>query len=437
MVLRTLALISWLAVVWTGCKQSLFDSHGDDGTGDSGNGGGDGATPQSCPAPCVGDGGGDFDGTAMGSDGHWRYVEDAKNHTWAPMTAASGKLVGATPGNEISSCKNNGSAPVCSQLPGALLVSTAGGTGPVSAVEWIAPTARVVQLQIAVRLPDGGATQTVRLYRGSREDALFSATADPGVTVSKELTLAVLSGERIYITMDGDAVTQAGVQLFIVGDMATFPSTCQIAVTFEAATGNTVDNLCGLDFTYHNYDASTDIPPTLTAGPYAEEGMAGSIQATKYFDAANPLDRTGDFTIQYWVKFAGVVDTVTGGWVFSDLDLNVGGGIGMVLYTDQMTNHLATEISSCTDASSMLAFDTIDAQYPDDMGWHFVRITHSGTDVAFCLDGTKLGNKTFTHPLASTFAPYLGKNVVWTPSEPSFNGQIDDLRVVTQALPCN
>ena len=90
MVLRTLALISCLAVGWTGCKQSLFDSHGDDGTGDGGGGGGgDGAIPQSCPAPCVGDGGGDFDGTAMGSDGHWRYVEDAKNHTWAPMTAAN------------------------------------------------------------------------------------------------------------------------------------------------------------------------------------------------------------------------------------------------------------------------------------------------------------------------------------------------------------
>lgn len=433
MVLRTLVLI----VCLVGCKQSLFDSHGDDGTGDGG-GGGDGAIPQACPAPCVGDGGGDFDGTAMGTDGHWRYLEDAKDRTWTPMTAASGKFVGSTSGNEISSCKNNGDAGVCSQLPGALLVSTAGGTGPVSAIEWVAPTARVVQLQVGVRLPDGGATQTVRLYRGSREDALFTSTADPGVTVNKALTIDVLAGERIYITMDGDAVTNAGVQMFIVGDMATFPSTCQIAVTFDAASGNTVDNQCGLDFTYHNYDASTEIPPTLIAGPYPEAGMAGSIQATKYFDSANPLDRTGDFTIQFWVKFAGVVDDVTGGWVFSDLDLNVGGGIGMVLYTDQMVNKLATEISSCTDASgNMLLFDTIDAQYPPDAGWHFVRIAHTGTDVALCVDGAKLGNKTFTHPLASTFPPYLGKNVVWTPSEPSFNGQIDELRVLAQALPCN
>jgi len=196
--------------------------------------------------------------------------------------------------------------------------------------------------------------------------------------------------------------------------------------------------LCGLDFTYHNYDTTTDIPPTLAAGPYTEEGMASSIQTAKYFDAPNPLDRTGDFTIQFWVKFMGVVDVNTGGWVFSDLDLDVAGGIGMVLYTDQMTNHLATEISSCTETTTTtLLFDTIDAQYPEDAGWHFVRIAHSGTDIAFCLDGTKLGNKTFTHPLASTYPPYLGKNVKWLPTEPSFNGQIDDLRVLTQALPCN
>jgi hypothetical protein len=40
-------------------------------------------------------------------------------------------------------------------------------------------------------------------------------------------------------------------------------------------------------------------------------------------------------------------------------------------------------------------------------------------------------------PLASTYAPYIGKNVIWTTSEPSFNGSIDDLRVVKTALPCN
>jgi len=434
MVLRTLALV----VLLFGCKQSLFDSHGDDGQGDGGNNG-DGAIPATCPSPCVGDAGGDFDGTAMGSDGHWNYLEDAKNRTWTAMTASGNKFVGATSGNEISSCKND-SAAVCSQLPGALLVSSAGGTGPVTAVKWIAPTARVVQLQLGVRIPDGGATQTVRFYRGSREDALYSATADAGVTVTKVLTLDVLQGERIYVTLDGAAVTKAAVQLFIVGDMHTFPLTCEVATEFSSATGNTVDNQCGAaTFTYKNYDVSdTPIPPTLGAGPYAEQGMAATVATGKYYLAPNALARTGDFTIQYWVKFNGVVDDFTGGWTYSDLDLDAGGGIGMVLYTDQMTSHLALSVQSCTDPNSNpLGIDEIDMQYPQDMAWHFVRVTATGTAVAVCVDGMKLGGKTFLHPTASTFAPYLGKNVVWTPSEPSFNGEIDDLRVLSEALPCN
>ena len=77
MVLRLLVIL----VALTGCKQSLFDSHG--GDDDDSDGGGDGSIASSCPAPCLGDGGGAFDGIAMGSDMHWRYLEDHKDHTWS------------------------------------------------------------------------------------------------------------------------------------------------------------------------------------------------------------------------------------------------------------------------------------------------------------------------------------------------------------------
>lgn len=440
MVLRLLVIL----IALTGCKQSLFDSHG--GDDDGSNGGGDGSIASSCPAPCLGDGGAAFDGTAMGTDQHWRYLEDHKDHTWAAMTAMGDKQVGAVAGNEVTSCAKHDS-PVCQQLPGALLFSTAGNTGPETAVEWVAPTARVVQLQLGVRVPDGGPTQTVRLYRGSREDALFTAVADPGVTVQQTITLDVLEGERVYVTLDGGNVTLAGVQLFIVGDMATFPSSCQMAFAFDAATGTGVHNLCGPDLGYLDFDTSSNAMPTFGAGPYAEEGMAATLMTSKYYEAPSPLDRTGDFTIQFWMKFNGVVDVDTGGWVFSDLDFDTGavGGIGVVLYTDQMTNHLAIDVQTCKNATdTTLEVDELFAQYPQDMAWHFVRIVHSGaSDVALCVDGMKLGNKAFLKsdnspvPLGSTYAPYIGKNVIWTPSEPSFNGSVDDLRVVKTALPCN
>jgi hypothetical protein len=436
MVLRLFVILVALTGLG-GCKQSLFDSHG--GDDDGSNGGDGGSIASTCPVPCLGDGGGAFDGTAMGSDMHWRYLEDHKDRTWTAMTAMGDKQVGAVAGNEVTSCGKHGDAQVCGWLPGALLISTAGNTGPETAVEWVATSARVVQLQLGVRIPDGAPTQTVRLYRGSREDALFTAVADPGVTVQQTITLDVLEGERVYVTLDGGNVELAGVQLFVVGDMATFPLQCQVAMPFESAAATGVHNLCGPDLSYHDFDTDSNAIPTFGAGPYAEEGMAATLMTSKYYTAPSPLDRSGDFTIQFWMKFNGVVDVDTGGWAFSDLDLDNTGGIGVVLYTDQMTNHLAIDVQSCKLVTmTTLDFDELLAQYPEDMGWHFVRIVHSGaSDVALCVDGMKLGNKAFSVPLASGFAPYVGKNVVWTPSEPSFNGSIDDLRVVAAALPCN
>lgn len=430
MVLRILALVGALAGV-CGCKQSLFDSHGDDDN--AGDGGGSNIA-STCPAPCLGDAGGDYDGTAKGSGGRWAYLEDHENRTWTPM-APGDVAMGATAGNSVTSCAKTRTA-VCDQLPGALLISTAGSTAATTAVEYLAPMARVVQLQLGVRLPDGAPSQTVRLYRGSREDALYAATADPGVTLQQTITLDVLANERIYVTMDGGAVDKAAVQLFVVGDQATFPAQCVLALGFEGDAANA----CGSPaFTYTNYDTSVDPPPTFGPGPYEQAGMAASIAVPNYFHIPDPIARpAGDFTLQFWMKFEGVVDSATGGWPYSDLDLDNGGGLGMVLFTDGMTNHLAAEVSSCTDPNGMpLGFDSLDVQYPDDQAWHFVRIVYKASTVSMCVDGTKLGAQAFSKPLTTTYGPTLGKNVKWTPTEPAFNGMLDDLRVISTALPCN
>ena len=174
-------------------------------------------------------------------------------------------------------------------------------------------------------------------------------------------------------------------------------------------------NLCGPDLSYHDYDTDSNAMPTFGAGPYTEEGMAATIMTSKYYEAPSPLDRTGDFTeIQFWMKFNGVVDDVTGGWAFSDLDFDTGavGGIGVVLYTDN-TSHLAIDIQTCKNATdTTLEVDELTAQYPQECRGDFVRIVHSGaSDVALCVDGMKLGNKAFLKsdnspvPLGSTYRP--------------------------------
>jgi hypothetical protein len=38
--------------------------------------------------------------------------------------------------------------------------------------------------------------------------------------------------------------------------------------------------------------------------------------------------------------------------------------------------------------------------------------------------------------MQSTYHPYLGRNVIWLPSGAFYDGAIDDVRVLSGALPC-
>jgi len=224
-----------------------------------------------------------------------------------------------------------------------------------------------------------------------------------------------------------------GLQLFVSGTGQSFPSECQVAIPFSAAIGMTVDNVCGSDFTAKD-DAAGPTLPTLVAGPFVEQGMSAQLVANKYYDSATSLDRTGDITVQMWLKHDTLVDTVTSAWAFSDYDLDQGGGLGIVIYDNAGT--LTVEGSTCTNPNP-LAFDGVAAPYMPDKQWHFVRaVHHKDGMLELCLDGVRQGGKTLAGTLKSTYAPYLGRNVVWTPQGSFFNGAIDDVRVLTTALPC-
>jgi len=102
-------------------------------------------------------------------------------------------------------------------------------------------------------------------------------------------------------------------------------------VPFAAAVGNTVDNVCGDDFTHSLYNAGTNTPPVLAAGPFPELGKAADLTSDAYFQGTGTLDKSGDTTVQFWVKFRKFVDTFDNAWLFSDLDLVATGGLGVVI----------------------------------------------------------------------------------------------------------
>lgn len=435
MVLSMRAIL--ILVVTAGCGESLFDANGS-GDGGTGDGGPDGSVPSTCPATCIADAAADFDGQAGGAGNRWRYLDDRRNRTWVAMTPSADAMVGADPNNTITTCAAQPTSPACASLPGALLVSTAGATSAADpALEVTTTTNEVVQVTLRVHVPTGSPEHVIRMYRNSREDVLFTATAGPGVTFDRAITVDALAGDRFLVAFAPQTMgaRDIGVQLFVNGTGAVFPSKCQLAMTFAAASGNNIDNLCGGDLAYNDYNAA-EIPPVLGAGPFPEQGQAADITPDRYYVGTELLERNDDTTVQLWVKHDMLVDPY-GAWVFSDEDLNAGGGLGMVIY-DATGPVRSLEVSTCTNPGSPLTFASEAVAYPNDAMWHFIRVTHTAGMVNICIDGKKLGM--FAAPagsLVSTFEPRIGRNVIWTPSGAFLDGSVDDVRVFTGALPCD
>jgi hypothetical protein len=211
-----------------------------------------------------------------------------------------------------------------------------------------------------------------------------------------------------------------------------FPSSCQLAVTFDAAAGMGVANACGMAFVNNDYNAGTMIPAAFGAGPFPEQHQGAQIAMNTYYTGGDLLDKSGDVTVQMWVRLD-MLDGVDAGFAFSDYDLDNAGGVALLFYDNSGTQ---MEVSTCISPNP-LNFTGDHIAYAADGTWHFVRIVHTNGTVSTCVDGTRaMRFPLAAGMLASTFKPYLGKDVVWTPAGAFFGGAIDDVRVFKGALPC-
>jgi hypothetical protein len=418
-----------LALV-AGCGQSLFDAHGGgrDGGGDGG-GGGDGDVPDTCAAPCIADAAADFDGSPGGTGNRWRYLDDKRDHSWVPMTGTGGVLVGTS--GSIKKCAADLSA-ACKALPGALLVSTAGSTSPADpAVEYRSPDARVIQLAFRAQVAAGGPNHSIRLYRNSREDVLFTAPAAPGITVEHLVTVDAVAGDRFLVAVAPDGPTGGDVALhvFVSGTSKSFPSTCQLAVPFTvagAATGH-VEDLCRGEILAMNNTAPD--APLLAMGPYAEEGMGGYVESSYYYEGTETLTPVDATTLQFWLKVES--SSIPDSWVFSNIDVDIGNGLGLFF---RNAGGPKLEASVVTNKSPLM-YAIQSASYATFQSWHFVRVVQASNTGSICIDGIKAASGPLAGPSVSLRVPRLGRSASDTTT--SFIGIFDDVRVFNEALPCN
>jgi len=429
---RRLAVLGF--VLLGGCSESLFGAHRG-GPGDGGGGGDGGDVPIACPDVCIADAAANFNGTATGTNGTWRYLEDQRNHKWNPMTGTT-VMTGSVQGNQITKCTAGSTAPACRALPDALLVSTAGSQSAADpAIEFTAPANQVLQLSLHALVPDGAAPQTIRLYRNSREDVLFTGTAAAGATLGRTITLDALKGDRFLVAVAPPAggATDVGLQLFVNAPPGTkFPSACQLALPFESMSGSstTVDPCRGETFT--SLDPGGMITMVLANGPFMEQGQAVKLPQEGYVkDPKAALDYSGDVTVQFWFllqQFA----SVNPAWIFSDRDPALWGGLGILL----IPGSSPTIQASAGDPKSA-SFTEISGPYLGVGSWQFVRVVRSRGTLSLCLQGARLAaSSTSTENLMSKQGVLMGLGT--DPTDPGvFEGQFDDVRVITGALPCD
>ncbi|HEU4731144.1 MAG TPA: LamG-like jellyroll fold domain-containing protein [Kofleriaceae bacterium] len=422
------------ALLLGGCARSLFDAGG--GGGGGGDDGDGSAVPTSCPSPCLADAARDFNGTP-GDASHWRYLDDHRDRTWSPMTPAGMTMTGADPSNRITTCAASTNSPACQALPGALLVSTAGATSAADpALEVTSPTAEVLQISVRAFVPAGD-DQEIRIYRNSREDVLFTGIATAGKIFEHALTLDALAGDRFLVAVAPDAkgTSDVGLDVFVNPTGARFPQACQVAMSFSSATAAMIDNACGGAFTPRLYDPDMPSTAAMGAGPFPELGSAADLSFNKYLRGPAVLDRTRDTTTQLWIKLRSLDTLADNAWPFSDLDLNSTGGLGLGILNQDPPQ---LDVVTCTAVTPDITFTEMPVSYPGDGGWHFVRAVQAGDTVKLCIDGTfRTSISVPAGKLASTFPPHIGANVVWSPQGAFFDGEIDDVRVLTGALPCD
>jgi hypothetical protein len=441
MVLK-LALLSIFAAA---CSASLFDQHsgssGGGGGDDDGSGSGSVMALSSCPAPCLADGGSDFGVSGTG----FRYLEDTRDRKWTPMMLSGTTEVGTMDAmNKIDSCANDSSAPACAQLPDALLVSSS-GSGSVAdpAIEWTSTSNQIVAIELGAFVPSSGAPQTIRLYRNAREDALVTVEAMPGTRADGSIVLDALAGDRFLVAVAPVAAGTAdvGLQFFASQGAGTFPQQCQLALQMSSVSGNTMPNQCGSMFTGMTDDAddtgSTPSPITLGSSAFPEMGSAATFTENHFMVGADIIDRSADTTTQFWLQ-QGTIPDPYGSWVFSDYDLNNGGGLGFDVYENSASTGLALDVGTCTDPNSNpLGFAIATSTYPMDSAWHFIRAVHSNGMLNICIDGKMTASVAIPMGgLKTTFPPYDGQNGQWLPLGAFMNGSIDDIRSFKTALPC-
>jgi hypothetical protein len=453
----TRAVLLLLVVFAAACDQSLFDAHVDEVDA----GGADAGGPL-CPGTCVGDAFADYGSAQGGANGRWHYLADRRATNGVdradltpgtPLAGASGWVSDGTPAAGVLACTGAvADLPVCAGLDRYLvLVPSQVGAGrrdPVLA--FTVPTTGRFHVTGQVRLPDSGATgvmQDFTLSRNGRLDYVYLDTFSPSLTPrSFDLDVFAVAGDVLLLSTvpHGPGVASPVGVRFFVSEGEAGAGTCAYTARLDETDfgAGAADPCAGAPWTALGIDAVEPVAPSY--------GHAAGMAIGDYLQGkAGPIDRSGDFTLQFWFKDA--PDTSGGNPIFEvvygDIQCQAQGGlwvnvrdegeeIGSADWDLSWAYH-DEEYNWCVAAFERLTWT---AQVDYDV-WHFLRIVRSTAEerLRVCVDGAEVASSPVGGELDLTGVdpPYLGKDGNFEPEDGgNTTGAYDDFRAFSVALPC-
>jgi len=427
------------------CSQSPFSNQsGDDASvsepNDASTATADAAanTPDAGPTTCRADAVRNYDGSATGSTGGWRYLSDNRDRSWTPMTAGSALGLSAfvgtgDPAPAVVDCRADPEATVCVDDATSLLLLP--GADADAALEFTIADTGAFTVSGDVRAAAGGADQHLVIYRNTREDVLIERVFDADAVVqSFSVDVEAIAGDRLLLTVfpDSGVAVPVGVHLFVSESVGAFPRACGLTVRFEDVSAPLFTEDCGrVTYTGKIENVGTDLAaPALVSSVIPELGQAIQLTRGEYLHptAGAKMDYSGDFTIQMWARIPEVYST----WqdLFAD-------------WSADSDNGIVVAVSSSFTLWASLLFPVgqiaeLSFSWPADGAWHFVRVVRRTSNETFrvCLDGTLKASLAFdgTLDVSASERPFIARSVEYSP--PEFQGSLDDVRMFARAYPC-
>ncbi|HJK95323.1 MAG TPA: LamG domain-containing protein [Polyangiaceae bacterium LLY-WYZ-15_(1-7)] len=416
----------------------------------------DGGSGRTCTPPCLGDAVLDFSAdTQSAGPLAWEYLSDDRDPTGFGYARLGPDLVDSAPAwtdgtsaPAIIACEGRSEGD-CAEADGGLAFRSdaAGGEGRDPVLAFTAPRDGTYVFD-ATAFSLAGAPEVI-VSRNGRQDSVLRALVDAAVPTRVTATLELFSGERALFTVRPSA--SEGVRLAAEARVLESEEEplagCQLALRFEdpsplaigcASSAASLSELRGTETgraTGPDGSAARDFP----------EGSA--------LELGGRFDYAGDFTVQLWVRIPrlGERQVLYTDWSAADPE-RIG---GVRLWYDTRRPDGSSERSvtagvlfprpetepsgpGFVDCNATRCQVEVAGDLPSLGEWHFLRLTRVSAEDEFrlCVDGELIGRGVLPGDvdISNPTDPLLG--AANTFDTPSFEGQLDDVRIFDRALPC-